>query len=84
MKCPICGGKKTAPILYGMPAYDEEMEKKIREQKIYLGGCLFAPVNPQYHCFSCEEDFYDPCDREKRELNEKIIKAHERRERSGI
>ena len=29
IKCPYCGSKSTARILYGMPAFSEELEKKI-------------------------------------------------------
>jgi len=28
IKCPYCGSKDTARILYGLPAFDEELEKK--------------------------------------------------------
>ena len=29
IKCPYCGSKSTARILYGMPSFSEELEKKI-------------------------------------------------------
>ena len=39
IKCPRCGSINTARILYGMPAMDEELERKINAGKIYIGGC---------------------------------------------
>ena len=83
MKCPICGGKETAPILYGMPVFDEELERRLRDRELVLGGCLVSPFNPQYHCFGCGENFFDPRDKEKRSRNDEVRKAHESRERSG-
>ena len=53
MKCPKCGSKRVAPILYGMPAYDEELERKINSEEVYLGGCIISGSDPQYHCFGC-------------------------------
>ena len=38
-KCPKCGSRRVAPILYGMPAFNEEVEQKLNEEKLYLGGC---------------------------------------------
>ncbi len=55
-KCPKCGSRKIAPILYGMPVYDEEMEQKINHQELYLGGCCVTENNPQFHCFDCGKD----------------------------
>ena len=30
-KCPKCGSRRVAPILYGMPAFSEEMEQQKKE-----------------------------------------------------
>ena len=84
MKCPICGGKETAPILYGLPLFDEEMERRIRDHEVYLGGCMVSPENPQIHCFSCGTNFFDPKDEKKRERNEALKREYENRERSGL
>ncbi len=56
-KCPKCGSMKIAPILYGMPVFDEEMERKLKNQEIYLGGCCVSDNDPLYHCFECGKDF---------------------------
>ena len=57
VKCPKCGSRKIALILYGMPEYDEEMEQKINNQELYLGGCCISDTNPLFHCFGCGKDF---------------------------
>ena len=60
MKCPKCGSKKLAPILYGMPAFDEEMKRKLDNQELVLGGCCISGDEPQYHCFGCGKDICTP------------------------
>jgi primosomal protein N' len=37
-KCPNCGSKSIAEILYGMPAYSEDLQKKMDEGTMFLGG----------------------------------------------
>ena len=56
-RCPKCGGRKIAPILYGMPVFDEEMERRINNQELYLGGCCVSDSDPLFHCFECGKDF---------------------------
>lgn len=55
--CPNCGSEVVAPILYGMPLMDEEMERCLENREVYLGGCCVSENDPQYHCFACGEDF---------------------------
>lgn len=43
-KCPKCGSRRIAPILYGMPAFSEEMEQQLNEEKLYLGGCCISGI----------------------------------------
>ena len=59
-KCPKCGSTRLAPILYGMPAFDEEMESKLNNEELYLGGCCITGRDPQYHCFACGKDVGTP------------------------
>lgn len=56
MKCPKCGSERVAPILYGMPAYDEELKRQLENEELYLGGCLMSDDAPDYHCFECGEN----------------------------
>lgn len=53
MKCPKCGSERVAPILYGMPALNEEIERDLKEEKLFLGGCCVSINNPEFHCFYC-------------------------------
>lgn len=69
VRCPRCGSTDTVPILYGMPAMDEGLEKKIESGKIRLGGCCVTDadvngkhmiIDPQRHCNGCKRDFATP------------------------
>ena len=59
-KCPKCGSRRLAPILYGMPAHSEEMEQQLKDEKLYLGGCCISGMQPTYHCFECKKDVGTP------------------------
>lgn len=52
-KCPNYGSKSIAKILYGLPAYSEELQKKIYEGKIILGGCCQVIGAPLFECNDC-------------------------------
>ena len=56
-RCPKCGSEKIAPILYGKPALDEEMEQQLNDQELYLGGCCVTDDSSQFHCFGCGINF---------------------------
>ena len=60
MKCVKCGSNRVAPIMYGMPFFDEELEQALKDEKIYLGGCCLSGADPKYHCFKCKKDFGTP------------------------
>ena len=60
MKCPKCGSRKVAPILYGMPAFDEDTVQQIQDKKLFLGGCIMSAANPRYHCFGCGKNVGTP------------------------
>ncbi|MGL5950955.1 MAG: hypothetical protein ACRCZH_06010 [Cetobacterium sp.] len=63
IKCPACGSRNTARIQYGMPMLDEELQRKLDNKTVMLGGCCislesitaFFPglreKNPQIHCY---------------------------------
>lgn len=55
--CPSCGSRNTAKILWGMPAYSEELEEELRNNEIILGGCCISDNDPSYHCNECLKDF---------------------------
>ena len=56
--CPVCGSKKIASYMYGMPAFSVTLEEKIKDGKIILGGCCISDHDPDYACLECKTDFY--------------------------
>lgn len=57
-ECPKCGKNTIASILYGMPAFSEELEKKIDLGTIKLGGCCISTDDPSWFCTSCETELF--------------------------
>ena len=55
--CPNCKSKNVAKILYGEPASSETLMKKVKEGKIYIGGCLIEMPAPKYHCNDCGKEW---------------------------
>lgn len=55
--CPHCGSEWIADILYGEPAFDDELEELLEKGEIHLGGCCIFPDSPKYHCNDCKKDF---------------------------
>lgn len=63
-KCPQCGSVRVASILYGLPDYGEELERKLKEGRIILGGCCALKDDPTWQCADCDTPIY------KKPLNE--------------
>ena len=57
-KCPKCGFSPVASILYGMPAYDEELERRLENKSLVLGGCVVGYEDPKWQCTNCDSEFY--------------------------
>jgi predicted RNA-binding Zn-ribbon protein involved in translation (DUF1610 family) len=57
-KCPACGAGPVARILYGMPAFSEELEEELRAGKVALGGCMVSDDDPDWECTSCGQRLY--------------------------
>ena len=57
--CPKCNGKNIAEFLFGLPRFDEELEKEIKENKIVLGGCSTAWDDPKWRCNDCGHRWND-------------------------
>lgn len=70
IKCPYCGSRNTARILYGMPAFSDELQEKLDSGKIHLGGCCITGVqnskggmiqmDPARYCNDCHKKFAMP------------------------
>jgi len=59
IKCPKCGSDKVAKILYGMPAFDDELEAKVDAGEVVLAGCCIpygAPLR-SHECRDCGFQF---------------------------
>lgn len=53
MTCPNCNSPRVARILYGMPMFDDKLDKAMKEGKIVLGGCCITDNDPDYQCLDC-------------------------------
>ena len=65
VRCPYCGSVNTAEYIYGLPAFDEKMQRKIDEGKWVLGGCKrygweingkYVDTMPERKCNDCKKD----------------------------
>jgi len=57
-KCPECGSSRIATILYGNPELTADLEEKLADGRVALGGCTFETVAPDWRCVECCADFY--------------------------
>jgi ribosomal protein L37AE/L43A len=57
-RCPACGSARVARILWGMPAYSEQLEQELAEGKIVLGGCCVSGDDPAWACADCDASIY--------------------------
>jgi len=55
--CPQCGAKNIAAYLYGLPLFSEELQKKMDEGQLKLGGCCITEDSPDHCCNECGKDF---------------------------
>lgn len=57
-KCPVCGSNRIAYVMYGLPAFSEQLMQEIKAGKIALGGCCISEDNPTWQCADCGSEFY--------------------------
>lgn len=57
--CPVCGSKKIATYLRGLPFFTEELENDIKQGRVILAGCCIADDDPFCICIDCKTDFYE-------------------------
>ena len=57
-RCPACESEKIARILYGMPAFSEELHNKLNNKEIVLGGCCITGDDPTWKCVDCNAAIY--------------------------
>lgn len=58
VKCPQCGHRPVAEILYGMPTMDADLENEIKEGRITIGGCGLTFDDPEWECTQCGLKIY--------------------------
>ncbi|OYX84390.1 MAG: hypothetical protein B7Y83_08385 [Flavobacteriales bacterium 32-34-25] len=46
--CPKNHSDKLIPIVYGLPR--ENLVKKAKKSKVYLGGCILTDCDPKWYC----------------------------------
>jgi hypothetical protein len=56
-RCPSCGGRDVAEILYGLPAVDEDLNRSLRAGHVVLGGCGVSEQMPQWRCGKCAHEW---------------------------
>ena len=55
--CPRCGSTDVASILWGYPAFGEQLERDLDEDRVVLGGCILEDDSPKWHCNNCKKEF---------------------------
>lgn len=59
IRCPQCGSEEVAEALYGMPVFDEDLQKKLDAGDVVLMGCeiIVGEKNYPYICKECGHRF---------------------------
>jgi hypothetical protein len=47
----------VASILYGLPVFNEKLERKLDAGEIVLGGCVVRGNDPIWHCIPCRHQW---------------------------
>jgi len=59
-KCPQCGERAGAKILWGYPEMCDEMQEAISRGTLVLGGCVVSDSDLEYRCLSCNHEWENP------------------------
>ena len=57
LRCPECGSNNIAEILWGLPAFTDELKKSLDEGKVVLDGCCISDDDPRCQCNECMSTF---------------------------
>jgi len=57
-KCPECSSTRIADILYGLPAWSQELDEDLKSGKLVLGGCCITEDDPKWQCADCHTSFF--------------------------
>lgn len=58
-RCPACGSRRIADILYGYPAFSKELEADVAAGRVMLGRCCVTGDDPAWECLDCHIGIYD-------------------------
>ncbi len=79
-KCPQCGSRKIARILWGRQNISDELQKEIENGEAILGGCMVPKNSMNWHCRDCGLEFvktgFDELVRFNKKQKPDYIKAH--------
>jgi hypothetical protein len=53
-KCPVCGSRRVAELIYGFVIPDDALQAKIDAGLIAMGGCVVNDDSPIRECQDCE------------------------------
>ena len=53
IRCPECGSRKIAKVLYGLPDFTDELVANLEAGEIVLDGCLINSYPYKYECKGC-------------------------------
>ena len=56
-RCPRCGSKDVARILYGLLHDSPELDQKLAKKAVHRGGCCSCSRSPGWYCNSCMYPF---------------------------
>lgn len=58
LKCPVCKSRPVAVIQYGFPAISDDLEQKLNDGLVALGGCVISGDDPAWKCSTCGQKIY--------------------------
>lgn len=59
-RCPACGSTRVASILYGMPLFSEDLQRRLDDGTVVLGGCSLDSA--KWECVDCHAQMHPPSD----------------------
>lgn len=62
LRCPQCGSSSVARILWGLPAFSDDLQRWLDEGEVVLGGCCLPDALPAWHCNRCQHRWPTPAD----------------------
>ena len=57
-RCPECKSANVVSMIFGFPAFDEKLEKQLKNKEVALGGCVvYEEYRDEWHCNECGHEF---------------------------